>query len=178
MTTQKKPLNPALEEFIDREQAVGTDVAMRLLGCSYQHLLDLIKEDADMPQPAKFGARLKWSLRELTEYIEVRKKKTRVRARGIPRQAAQGSQAEGAMNIVKLRKTDKNDCTEAEAAERWCPFGRIIHTSGMHYSPTYNLYQGDNSDVGPQPRTVCLGSRCMAWRWTDHEVGHCGLAGR
>ena len=71
-------MTEALKEFLDREQAVGTDVVMKLLGCSYQHLLDLIAEDPDMPQPAKFGARLKWSLRELTEYIEVRKKKTRV----------------------------------------------------------------------------------------------------
>ena len=69
-------MTEALKKFLDMEQAVGTDVAMKLLGCSYQHLLDLIDEDPDMPQPAKFGARLKWTLRELTEYVEVRKRKT------------------------------------------------------------------------------------------------------
>ena len=71
-------MNKALEEFLDLEQRVGTDVAMKLLGCSYQHLLDLIDEDPDMPQPMKNPTHLSWSLRELLEYIEVRKKKTRV----------------------------------------------------------------------------------------------------
>lgn len=38
-------------------------------------------------------------------------------------------------------------------------------------------------DVDESEQTTCLGSMCMAWRWTseldgDQRKGYCGLAGR
>jgi hypothetical protein len=68
--------------------------------------------------------------------------------------------------------------TEKEAAMRWCPFTRTYAEPGhlevgaiataVNRGPTYDPCR-------------CLGSGCMAWRWSDADsafgkVGECGLA--
>lgn len=60
--------------------------------------------------------------------------------------------------------------TEAQAAERWCPFARVATGSGS--APAVNRW-------GAAADARCIGNRCMAWRWTDpgFEAGYCGLAG-
>ena len=72
--------------------------------------------------------------------------------------------------------------TEDEAKTKWCPFTKIAALEGT-------------SDVGLPRAALCIGSACMAWRWTHHLVGndfqppsewpaertdngYCGLAGR
>lgn len=80
--------------------------------------------------------------------------------------------------------------TEEEAAKRWCPFGRRLTC----YGEGTELAMASHNRTGEgQPATMCLGSRCMAWRWivlgpqqrimaevqgVDVKVphGYCGLA--
>lgn len=65
--------------------------------------------------------------------------------------------------------------TEEEARTKWCFAAVASHTDprqGFHEN------SGGMSKVFP-----CLGSACMAWRWSDHinsqpEIGYCGLAGK
>lgn len=99
--------------------------------------------------------------------------------------------------------------TEEEAKTKWCPAYRVA-TSGGDPSSTFEM---DNrpevhTDGTPEqppkpteawwPMACCVGSRCMAWRWTrdalrldmdatgpilrpdrgDELHGHCGLAGQ
>jgi hypothetical protein len=61
--------------------------------------------------------------------------------------------------------------TEKQAREKWCPFGRPW--SGP--SAPVNRAMGGK----PSRESLCLGSDCMAWRWsrTLKKFGHCGLAG-
>jgi len=74
--------------------------------------------------------------------------------------------------------------TEKEAAQMWCPFVRRSGPDG-----TWN--RGTGSDPvnpraafpGQDAACNCLGSRCMAWRWSvktpvDSPIGYCGLAGQ
>lgn len=68
--------------------------------------------------------------------------------------------------------------TEDEAKKKWCPFSRILLENGT-VGAAVNRYEG----VPEAAR--CLGSACMAWRWsrqrpinTDQlSSGYCGLAG-
>jgi hypothetical protein len=67
--------------------------------------------------------------------------------------------------------------TEKQASKKWCPM--------------YRLSAG-SPDTSRDNRTgTCIGSSCMAWRWTEPLVdgpnsyqsepkpeGYCGLAGR
>ncbi len=46
-------------------------------------------------------------------------------------------------------------CTEDEAKERWCPFGRFDSAAGGSH----------NRDYQGGPSTMCIASQCMAWRW-------------
>lgn len=51
-----------------------------------------------------------------------------------------------------------NAVTEKEASTKWCPFGRIGHVNGSTCnSPALN---------DPDLMQTCVGSRCMAWRWS------------
>ena len=63
--------------------------------------------------------------------------------------------------------------SEQEAKTKWCPFSTVAAPFGKF------AVNRDNYDGSTSPGTWCIGSRCMAWRWTarvDH--GYCGLAGK
>lgn len=76
--------------------------------------------------------------------------------------------------------------TEKEAKRKWCPFVRVFETKdGDQWS--------NRPDAGFASDAYCMGSGCMAWRWsvvtnkhgdrvrsdeTDTPVGYCGLASK
>jgi hypothetical protein len=64
---------------------------------------------------------------------------------------------------------------EEEAKTKWCPYAR----TGQGNAPV-NRKQGERGE--PDPDCLCLGARCMAWRWAydmaEGDTGFCGLAGR
>jgi len=72
--------------------------------------------------------------------------------------------------------------TEDEAKTKWCPFMQIS-IDGMGARLASNRgYVLKNEE---KPSLMCMGSACMAWRWTDpltvpqqDRRGCCGLAGR
>ena len=50
--------------------------------------------------------------------------------------------------------------TEDEAKTKWCPFAREASSPG-----------GWNRAVfSDGPHSKCIGSQCMAWRWTDQQT--------
>jgi hypothetical protein len=51
--------------------------------------------------------------------------------------------------------------TEADAKTKWCPFVRCDGT---------NRHWGSDHEAAPISR--CVGSRCMAWRWSNWKLGH------
>lgn len=65
--------------------------------------------------------------------------------------------------------------TEAEALTKWCPFTREGITARERVV---------DGKPGPDA-SRCIGSRCMAWRWSEYATptgddprrGFCGLAG-
>lgn len=74
--------------------------------------------------------------------------------------------------------------TEKEAVTKWCPFARAANVnkilSGV-VAPAVNRIVNDHGGVVSS--TNCIGSHCMAWRWTvsatsQTNTGHCGLAGK
>lgn len=98
---------------------------------------------------------------------------------------------------------------ESEAIKRWCPFARVVEQCKA--VAAHNRVQGESipvDEVGLPNGSKCLGSACMAWRWSqkrnpdwkpdtsgwagpgrhpadtpplyveDREHGYCGLAGR
>lgn len=73
--------------------------------------------------------------------------------------------------------------TEEEAKTKWCPFARV-GSEGNRAFDVGNTIQAD---------CHCIGSACMAWRWTllpilgdagfvrghrQTDQGFCGLAGK
>lgn len=78
--------------------------------------------------------------------------------------------------------------TEEQAKEKWCPFARVllpVHQVGNRIS-TFHMEvarKSDPRDFEHYQRQVadcnCIGSRCMAWRFTSRfgGEGYCGLAG-
>ena len=50
--------------------------------------------------------------------------------------------------------------TEEEAKGKWCPHSRTLHQGGIDETPTSN----------GTLRFTCIGSECMAWRWTNGDV--------
>lgn len=71
--------------------------------------------------------------------------------------------------------------TEDEAKTKWCPFARV----GVENDPTaasYNRLQEDVDGRREPFQTLCIASRCMAFRWLpirDGKAGgYCGLAGQ
>jgi hypothetical protein len=72
--------------------------------------------------------------------------------------------------------------TEVEASLRWCPHVRE-HTpvgKGTKDVAIGNRYLDSNGqdDYTNPAGCRCIGSMCLAWRWTDPQRGYCGLAGR
>lgn len=74
--------------------------------------------------------------------------------------------------------------TEEEAKTKWCPFAmaqmslRQVGTKNFVGVATYN--RGEEVNTVHQ-NSLCLGSRCMAWRErgdSDVSHGYCGLAGK
>ncbi len=70
-----------------------------------------------------------------------------------------------------------NECTEEDAAKRWCPFARVSVTNSYGHA-------GVNRGRDPiMEEAHCISSSCMAWRWLDNHgnapvLGFCGLAGQ
>ncbi len=71
--------------------------------------------------------------------------------------------------------------TEEEAKTKWCPFALQIWKAADNNDLSMNR---DGTGV---PTAFCLGSACMAWRWSafaegeEHAGnvhGYCGLAGK
>ncbi len=46
--------------------------------------------------------------------------------------------------------------TEEEAKTKWCPFVRFVATDEAAY----------NNRPAGSDETLCIGSNCMAWRWS------------
>ncbi len=73
--------------------------------------------------------------------------------------------------------------TEDEAKTKWCPAYRF----SAAISPAGDRDGCDNrrSEDKPETQAKCIGSACMAWRWSARNTvgmrdsakrGHCGLA--
>jgi hypothetical protein len=69
--------------------------------------------------------------------------------------------------------------TEAEAAQRWCPFTREVTPIGKSKKDAAigNRYLTERDDFPNPAGCRCIASHCMAWRWTSVDRGRCGLAG-
>ncbi len=81
--------------------------------------------------------------------------------------------------------------TEEEAKELWCPFARVVEFTEDTISAPYNrAWAGDGHPTRTHEplQCRCIGDRCMAWRWEEHDLGPgkpravgpkgcCGLAG-
>jgi hypothetical protein len=65
--------------------------------------------------------------------------------------------------------------TEDQAKTKWCFMSRFIKWGGSVVS---------NQPIGDEtPDGNCIGSRCMAWRWSEADAtntfhGFCGLISR
>ena len=84
--------------------------------------------------------------------------------------------------------------TEEEAKQKWCPFANVyVAYQGTGASGNRGL--SDTSTAQDwKGKALCIGSACMAWRWSDRVksynpeyqrplnageiTGHCGLAGK
>ena len=56
--------------------------------------------------------------------------------------------------------------TEKEAGEKWCPHARC-DGGGEAASASNRSYYGPPD--GDYDHSICLGSRCLQWRWTGDE---------
>jgi len=74
--------------------------------------------------------------------------------------------------------------TEKEAKTKWCPFSRAYDGTDNGGAVATNRPLAYAESYGGKRETIlCIGSRCMAWRWSDEEpgdadYGYCGLAGK
>lgn len=79
--------------------------------------------------------------------------------------------------------------TEGEAKEKWCP--HVRYTALPMSNGDAAVYDNRSSEVAFHAPPLCIGSRCMAWRWTKEPnegqplgkprtagEGFCGLAGK
>lgn len=71
--------------------------------------------------------------------------------------------------------------TQEDAAKKWCPFVRTVSNSVIGNRDNPNDSTLTNFDTASR----CIGSACMAWRWSkksdprDGDArGYCGLAGQ
>ena len=86
--------------------------------------------------------------------------------------------------------------TEDEAKTKWCPFVRVsigLDPEFTVHNRVADAYTGEDSrdpdhGINHPAAYNCIGSQCMAWRWSDHKGnpckaneydghGYCGLAG-
>jgi hypothetical protein len=87
--------------------------------------------------------------------------------------------------------------TEKEANSKWCPMVRVVsgkvdpRTGASEHDgaqSSYNRVVDDSAWAFPKGGS-CIGSGCMAWRWSETQQepfgdgfvgvrGYCGLAGR
>ena len=58
--------------------------------------------------------------------------------------------------------------TETEAKQKWCPMARRVFEGA-----TFNR----DESGGIADTCLCVGARCMMWRWVMVDNGRCGLAG-
>jgi hypothetical protein len=68
---------------------------------------------------------------------------------------------------------DKNAMPRAEAANKWCPFARVM---GFDEEGAGN--RGPGQDQIPT-EARCIGDQCMIWQWAtspEEGLGYCGLA--
>lgn len=65
--------------------------------------------------------------------------------------------------------------TEDEAKAKWCPLARS--TSWVKVDEWTVATANREDDGGVLANCNCIGSGCMAWRWTGKETGFCGIAG-
>ena len=56
--------------------------------------------------------------------------------------------------------------TEEEAKGKWCPKARVVHENADGAMFTAGNAFGDGCRSAA---TMCIGSACMAWRWTGPE---------
>lgn len=80
--------------------------------------------------------------------------------------------------------------TEDDAKQKWCPFARVVQYSsndgGPPPAPGNRCILTANVTEALNGATTCIGSQCMAWRWSTVETpdqiglpdGYCGLAGK
>lgn len=87
--------------------------------------------------------------------------------------------------------------TEEEAKTKWCPFARVGGPMQSEAEGTsYNRWHGSDGTTAAMLAenhiTLCIGSACMAFRWSngayplpndppsisERYTGYCGLAGR
>lgn len=61
-----------------------------------------------------------------------------------------------------------NGVTVGTALRRYCPIREISRSS--------QLVSEQLGSQGGVEHSFCLGDACMMWRWSDKEVGNCGLA--
>ena len=74
--------------------------------------------------------------------------------------------------------------TEEDARKKWCPLSRAenwndVRSAAVSFTAN-RLQSGD-----PIGNCLCIGSRCMAWRWSvtpsgkpDRGRGYCGAFGK
>lgn len=60
--------------------------------------------------------------------------------------------------------------TDDEAKTKWCPFVRLGGNLGSDAAgSTWNRWPGDKD---PYDGSYCIGSACMAWRYTNKSAMH------
>lgn len=58
--------------------------------------------------------------------------------------------------------------TEKQAAKKWCHFTRVI-PDDLEARVSWNRVSHDDGTVIPEA-SMCIGSRCMSWRWHVEHV--------
>ncbi|MFK4765151.1 hypothetical protein ACI3L3_10295 [Desulfobaculum sp. SPO524] len=84
--------------------------------------------------------------------------------------------------------------TEDQAKTKWCPFTRCAETRDDELEGPFNRYHSASEQAHITEQALCIGHKCMAWRWTPFALdminaaddpntvrkdarGYCGLAG-
>lgn len=67
--------------------------------------------------------------------------------------------------------------TPADAQLRWCPFARApVREYDNNGDPSAITSANRTTHGDPDPDSLCIAGRCMAWRWTTKDDdGYCGL---